>query len=99
MKKVNCWEFKKCGREKGGDRVSELGICPSAEMARADGLHDGQNGGRVCWAIAGTFCNGKIQGSFVTKVSTCISCDFYQMVSTEEGDQLITAKLILEKLN
>lgn len=23
----NCWEFKKCGRETGGSKVKELGVC------------------------------------------------------------------------
>jgi hypothetical protein len=26
---VNCWEFKKCGMEKGGAKATELGVCPA----------------------------------------------------------------------
>jgi len=29
---LNCWEFKKCGREPGGEKASELGICPRQMM-------------------------------------------------------------------
>jgi len=28
-RKVNCWEFKKCEREPGGNRVDEEGECPA----------------------------------------------------------------------
>jgi len=27
--KLNCWEFKKCGRQPGGPKVAELGVCPA----------------------------------------------------------------------
>ncbi|MGE5174112.1 MAG: two-CW domain-containing protein, partial [Betaproteobacteria bacterium] len=30
MEKLNCWEHKKCGRQPGGHKVAELGVCPSA---------------------------------------------------------------------
>lgn len=98
MKKINCWEFKKCGREPGGSKVAELGVCPTAQLERADGLHGGAQGGRVCWVIAGTFCHGEVQGTFVAKVKTCINCDFYQTVCEQEDFQLMSAKMILEKL-
>jgi len=26
---MNCWEFMKCGREKGGAKATDLGICPA----------------------------------------------------------------------
>jgi len=29
MKNNNCWEYKKCGREPGGIKVHELGVCPA----------------------------------------------------------------------
>ncbi len=73
--KLNCWEFKDCGRQPGGARVGKLGICPAAAMNR----------GRSCWAIAGTFCGGEIQGTFAHKRSTCMSCEFFLRVKQEEG--------------
>ena len=65
--KKNCWEFKKCGRESDGDKINELGVCPACAKQEADGLNGGKNAGRICWAIAGTFCGGEIQGKFAEK--------------------------------
>jgi hypothetical protein len=76
---VNCWEFKECGRGLGGDRA-----CPAATDKRADGVNRGTNGGRVCWAIAGTLCGGRQQGIYAVKLETCMRCDFYQFVIGEE---------------
>jgi hypothetical protein len=41
---LNWWEFKKCGREPGGAKAAELGICPSASETRVDGINNGKNG-------------------------------------------------------
>jgi hypothetical protein len=49
MSKQNCWEFKNCGRESGGAKVDELGICPAKNKKRTDGVYSGKNGGRSCW--------------------------------------------------
>ena len=83
--RFNCWEFMNCGREPGGDRVGELGVCPAAEDRSFDGLNRGRNAGRLCWAVAGTFCGGEVQGSFVEKRRSCMDCDFFQHVHREEG--------------
>ncbi len=61
-KKLNCWEYMKCGREPGGEKADELGICPAAADSSFDGLNRGKNAGRICWAVAGTFCSGETQG-------------------------------------
>ncbi len=82
--KKNCWEMKKCGRQPGGNLVSELGVCPAATSNDFDGVNCGLNGGRVCWAVAGTFCKGKVQGVFATKIESCIKCSFFQQVADEE---------------
>jgi len=34
MASVNCWEFKKCGREPNGLKAIELGICPASIESR-----------------------------------------------------------------
>ena len=81
----NCWEFKKCGREPGGDNSVALGVCPASNTESFDMLNGGKNGGRICWSIVGTFCGGKVQGSFAKKQRSCIVCDFFQHVRTEEG--------------
>jgi len=77
MPKVNCWEWKKCGRQEGGARVAELGVYPAASAERINGAHCGLNGGRACWALAGTLCGGQVQGTFAAKLSNCMVCDFF----------------------
>ncbi len=64
---LNCWEFKRCGREAGGAKAGEFGVCP----AYPDHGHD-------CASMAGTLCGGTVQGSFAQKISNCRQCEFYQ---------------------
>ena len=59
--------MKKCGREKGGPKVGELGEC----IASKEGL------GHSCWAIAGTLCGGIVQGTEAQKEGSCIRCQTY----------------------
>ena len=84
-KKVNCWEFKKCGREPGGDNVAALGVCLAALQGDADSINNGKNGGRICWAISGTFCGRAAQCTFANEVLSCLNCKFYRKVEKEEG--------------
>ncbi|MCL4435889.1 MAG: hypothetical protein M1503_01700 [Thaumarchaeota archaeon] len=79
----NCWEYKKCGREPGGAHANEYGVCPAANDHSCDGINEGKNGGRLCWAIAGTLCDGEVQGIFAEKQLSCISCDFFKKVRKE----------------
>ncbi len=65
----NCWEFKNCGREKGGLKASELGICPAFP-----------DHGRDCWAVAGTLCGGKVQGTTAEKLGIWLIREFYKRV-------------------
>lgn len=95
--KRNCWEFKGCGRQPGGDNEEE-GICPTALMTIYDGINEGKNGGRACWMIAGTRCEGRMQGTFAHKVQSCGQCDFYRSVADEEGEDLGMPLGILEEL-
>ena len=64
---MNCWDFKKCGREAGGAKAKELGVCPAYPTH-----------GKHCARVAGTLCGGKVQGSFAMKVASCMQCDFYK---------------------
>jgi two-component system NtrC family sensor kinase len=61
---VKCWEYMKCGRDK--DATAK---CPAYPQF-----------GKVCWVVAGTFCEGKVQGTFAQKYEDCRKCDFFQMV-------------------
>ena len=62
---VPCWELMQCGRDKDASLK-----CPAYPHF-----------GRICWAVAGTFCKGKIQGTFAQKSEDCKQCLFYQMVT------------------
>ncbi len=66
MKQIRCWEYMKCGRQPGGRRVEQLGKCPAASFTQTE-----------CWLIAGTLCNGEVQGTYAQKYETCIVCDYY----------------------
>ena len=83
--KINCWDYMKCGREPRGLKSDELGICPASSDSSFDGINSGTCAGRICWAVAGTFCGGKIQGTFAEKRKSCMSCGFYEKVREEEG--------------
>jgi hypothetical protein len=82
--KLNCWEHKKCGRQPGGHKAQELGICPVTTYQQLDRAHEGKNAGRACWAIAGSLCGGKIQGTYAQKLHNCWRCDFMNLVKKEE---------------
>ena len=45
--KQNCWEFKKCGRELGGNKALDLGLCLAVIEISLDGVHDGEFGGKA----------------------------------------------------
>jgi hypothetical protein len=95
--KLNCWEVKKCGREPGGAH-NELGVCPSASLAKLHGTHGGKNAGRACWVVAGTMCGGEVQGTFAKKYENCENCDFYKMVVEEEGKQYKLSIFLLKQI-
>lgn len=98
MSKKNCWEFKKCGRQPGGEREKELGVCPASAEKTLDTVHHGKNAGRACWVIAGTLCQGRAQGTFAQKHIGCTNCDFYQLVEREEGADYLLSTVLLKRL-
>jgi hypothetical protein len=96
--KINCWEYKKCGREPGGSKARELGICSAATESIMDGVHGGSNSGRACWVVAGTLCGGVVQGSFAKKFNECEKCEFYIQVRDEEWPDFEYANSLLTRL-
>ena len=67
---AKCWEIMQCGRD------SESALkCPAYP-----------NFGRTCWAVAGTFCEGKAQGTFAQKLEDCKKCKFYQKVKLQRRE-------------
>jgi len=73
VQKLNCWEFKKCGREASRAKAKELGVCPAYP-----------DHGHSCAALAGTLCGGKVQGTFAQKMTNCLRCDFYNSPNYEQ---------------
>lgn len=98
MKKMNCWEYKRCGREIGG-HTHELGVCPVAVTKDLNKTHGGTHAGRACWVVAGSLCGGNPQGSFAQKYKSCEQCDFYQKVKEEEGPSFQLAVVLIGKLS
>ena len=82
--KRNCWEILNCGREPNGTNAIKLGVCPASNYISADGLNGGKNGGRICWSIAGSFCGGEKQGTFAQNKFSCMGCEVFRTVQSEE---------------
>jgi len=68
-RKLNCWEFKNCGREKGGLMVSVLGA------------NGGVAGGRHCWMVRNT---NRLTRNEACPGQSCQVCEFYRRVRHEE---------------
>lgn len=85
-KKMNCWDFRRCGRTPYDGPIDEKRICPASVEKRLDGIHGGKNAGRACWAVTGTMRGGKRQGSAYQKFRDCMKCPFYRALKREEGE-------------
>ena len=99
MSKKNCWEFKDCGREPNGAKVDKHGTCPASTENNLDGVHGGINAGRACWIVAGSMCDGTIQGTFAQKYQDCKKCDFFNNVKKEEGAEWKIAMKLINKVS
>jgi hypothetical protein len=99
MDKKNCWEMKKCGRQPGGEKTGELGVCPVTKYLASHGINSGVNGGRACWVIGGTFCGGTVQGTYSQKMGGCMKCEFYSQVRQEEGPDYKGSREIINLLD
>jgi signal transduction histidine kinase len=60
--KIPCWDFIGCGIENDSRRR-----CPSYPHF-----------GRICYGVAGTFCNHGISGIYAEKIEECSKCPFYK---------------------
>jgi CRP-like cAMP-binding protein/tRNA A-37 threonylcarbamoyl transferase component Bud32 len=94
MKRQNCWEYRQCGRQPEGKNIARLGPCPAASDTSYDGINSGKNGGRICWAVAGTFCDGKVQGTYAEKRESCMECPFFKLVQKDEGSGEFETKFL-----
>jgi len=43
--------------------------------------------GHSCWAIAGTLCGGKVQGSIAQKKDNCMSCEVFKAYHRQIGSR------------
>ncbi len=84
-RKLNCWQFKNCGREKGGLMSKTLGVCPVSQAMRCDGQNQGIAGGRVCWSIRNS--GNRLTRSGICSSSCCQKCEFYRRVLYEEAEK------------
>ncbi|WP_243451239.1 methyl-accepting chemotaxis protein [Desulfovibrio psychrotolerans] len=66
-KAVPCWVHKNCGREKGGKKEKEMGVCPAWP-----------DHGFSCASVTGTYCGGVVQETFAKKIANCAKCDFFK---------------------
>jgi len=89
--KINCWEYMRCERQPDGKLHITDGGCPAAIDGMYDGINSGNNGGRFCWAVSGTFCFGEVQGSYAKKIQGCMDCGFFWLVAEEEDDLTLSA--------
>ncbi len=81
MEKLNCWQFKNCGREKGGLLAHVLGECPVSSALKFDGHNGGLAAGRACWQVDKTSCPGSLANG-------CHNCEFYRRVLFEEDTEM-----------
>ena len=89
MARRNCWEAQGCGRQPGGENIEALGICPATLPNEFAGVNQGEQGGRFCWAVVGTLCLGRVQGTFAMKLLSCLRCEFLQQVQDEQSQSFI----------
>jgi two-component system NtrC family sensor kinase len=61
-----CWEYMQCKQDVNHDES-----CPAYPHF-----------GRICWAVAGTLCAGKVQGTFAQKIHDCHRCGYYRMMQS-----------------
>ncbi|RJQ16662.1 MAG: sensor histidine kinase [Nitrospiraceae bacterium] len=69
--RIKCWEFNKCGVENAEGAANMR--CPAYPYY-----------GRICWAIAGTFCGKKVSGAIAQKLGNCRKCMFYKRVAVSK---------------
>ena len=92
MKKLNCWEFKKCGRDPRGENAKSLGVCKASIEEKWDGTNGGKNAGRICWLITGTSCEEDIERGIGTRIKICSNCGFYKLINEEEKNNINEVK-------
>jgi|GEM_PF-2171482 len=73
----NCWEIRNCELHKNGRLTLIFGECVASS----------ENMGHSCWMLAGTFCDGQLQGTAAQKEDKCRKCPVYQLYHRAEGQK------------
>ncbi|WP_457574442.1 sensor histidine kinase [Desulfolithobacter sp.] len=71
--KTPCWKCLGCGVEKDPSFR-----CPAYPYF-----------GRICWAVAGTMCAGRVMGTYAEKIRDCRKCPFFMrrhQIAGQEGN-------------
>ena len=83
----NCWEIRKCGREKGGINVPKEGECPAATGKM----------GHSCWVVAGILSEGTPMCNFAKEDPLfCLLCEVYNNYAPKEQRNIIAEKFPYE---
>ena len=86
-KKLNCWDYFKCGKEIG-NAERDLDFC-SVSILQAINPNGGMCAGRQCWRVLGSHCYIKemnFRGTANFKRENCDECEFKALVKEEEGE-------------
>jgi hypothetical protein len=96
-KKLNCWDYFKCGREISNPKRSDS-VCNVSLISSQHGINGGINAGRHCWEIEGSYCaisfaqsidekqKNSTHGTISHKEQHCKQCEFRQRVEEEEAE-------------
>ena len=93
--KRNCWDYYRCGKQSNGKKHD---VCPAYLETKLNGVHDGKNGGRACWVVAGTKCGGIVKRTLIPKFIVCKLCDFKEIVMSEESHNFIVSDDFMKML-
>ena len=88
-KKLNCWEYFNCGREKNGLMVPFMGECSASTTMKNDGTNSGVGAGRSCWSI----CSDECRMAESQMIKSCFDCPFYIRVQYEEETEVPTIEV------
>ncbi|MCI5148900.1 MAG: hypothetical protein D3916_05850 [Candidatus Electrothrix sp. MAN1_4] len=75
--KIDCWEFKKCGREPGGKNIEKYGLCSLVVSLEDNKINNKRNGERLCWSLRESACEGIMRECCVNEIKECRQCTFY----------------------
>lgn len=80
---MECWEFMKCGRQAGGSRIEELGVCPAWP-----------DHGQACSLVAGRLCRDMVREIYDRDLDTCQDCDFYRNTQVTQHSGILVQRLL-----